>query len=78
MGGGEGAQTGATATALATALAVLGGTRGGQAAINKALFDRPEMVEKAVAQVRQSNNPLLRRRRGLFGSAAVPMVMAGQ
>lgn len=77
-GGGDGAQTGATATALATALAVLGGTKGGQAAINKALFDRPEAVENMVKQVRASNNPLLRRRSGLFGSAAVPMVMAAQ
>lgn len=74
----EGAQTGATATGLATALALLGGTKGGQAALNKVLFDRPEVVENMVKQVRASNNPLLRRRSGLFGSAAVPMVMAAQ
>jgi len=52
--------------ALAT-LALLGGTRGGQAFINKAITQRPELVQQLGNQIR--------RRKGLFGSAAVPIAL---
>jgi hypothetical protein len=49
------------------ALLALGGTKGGQAALNKALFDRPQ----ALSQV----GSLIRKHKGLFGSASVPLAL---
>jgi hypothetical protein len=59
----DGAITGAT---LAAALALLG-TRGGQAALETALIRRPQALQTA--------GQAIRRRKGLFGSAAVPIAL---
>jgi hypothetical protein len=63
----EGAQTGAGLSAAATAALLLGGTRRGQGALGKALFDRgprAEMLGRAV-----------RRRSGLLGSGSLPFLV---
>lgn len=70
LNGSEGAQTGALGSAALTALALAGGTKGGQTAINKMLFDRPDMLRNLGQGIT--------RRRGLFGNAAVPLVIAAQ
>lgn len=67
-GGMEGAQTGAGLSALATAALILGGTRGGQKALQKAIIDRGPRAQMIGRQIRD--------RRGLFGSAALPLVIA--
>lgn len=70
MAGGdaESAQTGATYGALSTALAVLGGTKTGQKALQKVLIDRsPRAVALGKA---------IRNRRGLFGSASLPLLIS--
>lgn len=65
--GGEGAQTGAiTGATLGTLLAILG-TRGGQQALNKALFDRAPAARKL--------GDFIDRYKGLAGSATIPLTM---
>lgn len=67
LGGVEGAQTGAIGgLTLGTLLAVLG-TRGGQQALNKALFDRAPGARKL--------GDFIDRYKGLAGTAMIPLTM---
>lgn len=67
QGGQDGAQSGAlTGLALAAALG-LGGTKAGQRALNKAIFVRPDAIQKAGRKITQN--------RGLFGSGAIPLFL---
>lgn len=52
------------------ALLAAGGTKTGQAALNKVLFDRPAPASAFGA--------LIRKHKGLFGSAAVPLLLEAQ
>lgn len=68
-GGADGAQTGGL-TSLGIAAALLaGGTKTGQKAIQKALTERMDSAEWVGRQVRK--------RKGLFGTAAVPLLLEG-
>lgn len=49
------------------ALLAAGGTKTGQAALNKALFDRPQALSQVGA--------LIRKHKGLFGSASIPLAL---
>ena len=60
-------QEGATKGLAAGLLLALGGTKGGQAFINKALIDRPAIVRKA--------GRAISKRKGLFGAAGVPLAL---
>lgn len=64
---GEGAQAGSMTGLGLAALLAAGGTRSGQKALGTALFGRPAASKKAAE--------LIRKNRGLFGSAAVPLAL---
>lgn len=67
LDGQDGAMAGGATSAALTALLVLGGTKNGQRALNKMLFDRPEKAKEI--------GRAIRKRKGLFGSAAVPVAI---
>lgn len=66
-GGGEGAQTGALSGVGLAALLALGGTRGGQAALNSVLTGRGPRA--------QILGRAMRKKSGLFGSASLPFLV---
>lgn len=66
-GGAEGVTDGTVAGILTAAMLSAGGTRGGQYAINKLLFDRPYLLEAFGSQIRK--------KKGLLGAAAAPLVI---
>lgn len=66
-GGADGAQSGAlTGLALAAALG-LGGTRGGQQALDNAIFVRPDAIRRA--------GQAITARRGMFGRGLIPVAL---
>ena len=76
LGAGEGSDAmgwtqngGANAMKLALAYAMLrgGGSKVGQKALNKTLFDRPDVLKRVGAAIGK--------RKGLFGTAAVPLML---
>lgn len=68
-GGMEGAQTGGLMSLGLLAALAAGGTKGGQKALNKVLFDRPAALRSPKA------GRAIGKLRGLFGSAAVPLML---
>ena len=68
-GGLSGGATGAASGLGLLALLAAGGTKGGQAAIAKALFNRPASLDRFGGAILK--------RKGLFGSAAVPLLLEG-
>lgn len=66
-GGIEGAQTGTQASLALGALLALGGTKAGQKTLAKVINDRPDTLRQIGIGTRK--------RKGLFGSAALPVVL---
>lgn len=68
-GGGEGAASGAAPSLAIAGLLAMGGTKTGQKAISKLLFDRPAALKGV------KGRRAVRKLQGLFGSAAVPLAL---
>lgn len=66
-GGMEGAQTGTGAALALGALLAMGGTKAGQKTLAKVINDRPDALRKLGVGTRK--------RKGLFGAAALPVVL---
>lgn len=75
-GAAHGAASGGLTTAALMAMLMAGGTKQGQRAIGRVLFDRPPTVAEFGRQLGYGTAPILRRGyTGLFGSAMVPVTM---